>query len=128
MKNFLQISLVPSLVSIVVFPFMVSAFNLACSAFGGLTALLCEISNLLGAVIPILVALGIVYFVWGVVQYVIGDSEEAKKKGRDRMIFGIIGFVVIVGLWGIVYLVSNTFGIGGYSAPSSAQFQGLLPQ
>lgn len=86
----------------------------------GLTNLLCNIHKLLNAVIPVLLALGVVYFVWGVVQYVIADAEEAKKAGRDRIIYGIIGFTIIIGVWGLVTLVINTFGIGAQtiSVPS----------
>ncbi|OGJ03847.1 hypothetical protein A3G06_01540 [Candidatus Nomurabacteria bacterium RIFCSPLOWO2_12_FULL_46_14] len=86
----------------------------SCSAYVGqsnLNAFLCKIGELLNAVIPILIALGVVFFIWGVISYVIGSDEEAKKKGRDRMIYGIIGLVVIVGLWGLVRLVTNTFGL-----------------
>ncbi|HEY4502969.1 MAG TPA: pilin [Candidatus Paceibacterota bacterium] len=85
----------------------------------------CRISTLLNSVLPVLVALGVVYLVWGVVQYVIGDSDEAKKKGKDKIIFGIIGLVVIVGLWGLVYIVLDTFGLGGDAAPSN--LNNLLP-
>jgi len=46
-----------------------------------------------------LLALGVVYFVWGVVTYVIASDEEAKKTGRDRIIYGIIGLAVIIGVW-----------------------------
>ncbi|KKS04695.1 MAG: hypothetical protein UU82_C0010G0020 [Candidatus Nomurabacteria bacterium GW2011_GWC2_41_8] len=84
----------------------------------GLGGILYNISKLLNLIIPVLLSLGVVYFVWGVVRYVIGDSEEAKKKGRDRMIYGIIGLTVITSLWGLVNIVVETFGIGGASAPS----------
>ena len=47
-------------------------------------------------------------------QYVIAGGEEAKKKGRDRVVYGIIGLAIIVGLWGAVNLVVTTFDIGGY--------------
>jgi len=72
---------------------------------------LCRIGSILNSVIPILIVLGVVYFVWGVVSYVMASEEEAKKKGRDRMIYGIIGLVVIVGMWGLVSIVTNTFGL-----------------
>jgi len=77
----------------------------------GLGGIILQFSNLLNAIIPLLIMLGVVYFVWGVVQYVIGDEEEAKKKGKDRMIFGIIGFAVIIGMWGLVGLVVRTFDL-----------------
>jgi hypothetical protein len=73
--------------------------------------ILCRIAYLLRAIIPILLGLGVVYFVWGVVQYVINGDDEARKKGQARMVYGIIGLAIIVGLWGIVALVVNTFGL-----------------
>jgi len=73
--------------------------------------LLCKFSEILNAVLPVLIALGIVYFVFGVISYVIGSDEEAKKKGRDRIIYGVIGLAVIVGVWGLVAILKNTFGL-----------------
>jgi len=76
-----------------------------------LQSLLCKFNELLGALLPFLIALGVVYFVWGVITYMIAADEEAKSAGRDKIIYGIIGLVVIVGLWGLVRLVTNTFGL-----------------
>jgi hypothetical protein len=77
---------------------------------GTLFGVLCIIGTFMGAVVPVLIALGVIYFVWGVVSYVIASDEEAKKAGRDRMIFGIIGLAVIIGMWGLVNILGNTFG------------------
>lgn len=74
-----------------------------------ITTLLCKISGILNAIIPVLVTLGVVYFVWGVITYVISSDEEAKKTGRNRIIYGIIGLAVIIGMWGLVTLLRNTF-------------------
>ncbi len=82
------------------------------SATGGtLLGLACRLGQVLNAVVPLLIALAVVFFVWGVVMYVVASDEEAKTKGRDRMIYGIIGLAVIVGLWGLVNLLGNTFGL-----------------
>ena len=72
---------------------------------------LCKIANILNKVIPVLIVLGVVYFVWGVVQYIMTGDEAKKKEGRTKMIYGIIGLVVIVAMWGLVFMVKNTFGI-----------------
>ena len=58
-----------------------------------------------------MIALGVVYVVWGVITYVVSGDEEAKSKGRDRMIYGIIGLAVIIALWGIVKILTNTFNV-----------------
>ncbi len=89
---------------------------------GTIQAVICKIGEIMNTLIPILIVLGVVYFVWGVISYMIGSDEEAKKKGRDRVIYGIIGLVVIVGMWGLVKIVTNTFGLnnqagGGIQTP-----------
>jgi hypothetical protein len=93
-------------------PVMALAFITdVCAPFTGLSKLLCTVHQLLTSLVPVLVALGVMYFVWGVVRYVIADGEEAKEKGRDIMVFGIIGLTVIVGLWGLVNILVQTFDL-----------------
>jgi len=81
------------------------------SQSGTLFGLLCRLGQLFNAVVPVLIALGVLYFVWGVITYVISSDEEAKKSGRNRIIYGIIGLAVIIGLWGLVNFLRNTFGL-----------------
>ncbi|MFZ3011718.1 MAG: pilin [Minisyncoccia bacterium] len=82
--------------------------------------LLTGIQQLLNTIIPILILVGVVYFVWGVVKFMIADGEEAKTKGKDQIIYGLIGFTVIIGLWGLVNIVVNSlgFGAGQLNAPT----------
>ncbi len=106
-------------------PFIAQAQGSSCGK-GGLYDILCTIHSLLSAVVPVLVALGVVYFVWGVISYVIADSDEAKTKGRDMMVFGIIGLAVIISVWGLVYILTETFGTEA-PGPSNQYLQNLLP-
>lgn len=124
MKNLLK--LIPILSTFVPLIAFAQFFGNICFGFSGLNFLLCRTNQLFASVLPVLVALGVVYFVWGVVYYFIKDDEEAKKKGRDRIIFGIIGLAVIISVWGLVYILADTFATGDYSAPSG--LQNLLPQ
>jgi hypothetical protein len=96
-----------------------------CPTGASIGGLICQIQQIINSIVPLLIALGVVYFVWGVVAYVIGDDEEAKSKGKDRIIYGIIGFAVIIGLWGFVNIVVRTFDLGGSAAPN---FAGLVTQ
>lgn len=90
----------------------------ACADIEGIGNIICQIHKILNLIIPALIALAVIYFIWGVVQYVIRDSEEAKKKGKDHIIYGIIGLAIVVGLWGVVGLLQNSFGLGGGSPPA----------
>ena len=70
---------------------------------------ICKLNEILGALLPFLIALGVLFFVWGVITYVVAGDEEKKKKGRERMVWGIIGLAVIIALWGLVRILTNTF-------------------
>jgi uncharacterized membrane protein (GlpM family) len=100
-------------------PIWALAANATCSSnlLTPIEGVICTIGKILNTVIPVLIVLGVLYFVWGVVAYVIGNDEEAKKKGRNRIIYGIIGLVVIVGMWGLVNLVTSTFGLSNTGVP-----------
>ncbi|MBP9802847.1 MAG: hypothetical protein KBD14_00870 [Candidatus Pacebacteria bacterium] len=85
-----------------------------CTVFGDdkLSALLCKIGFLINAVIPILISLGVVYFIWGVIQYAIARDEEMKAEGRGAMIHGLIALLVIVSIWGLVNFMKKFIGLG----------------
>ncbi len=53
-----------------------------------------------------------VIFLWGVLEYLRNaNSPEGRKKGQDHMIWGIIGFVIMIGVYGILTILTRTFGI-----------------
>jgi hypothetical protein len=80
------------------------------------------IKNLINSVlVPVLMAIALITFFWGVYKYFIlgADSETERATGRQFVLWGIIGFVVIVSLWGLVAIVGGVFGLQpGGSAPS----------
>ena len=57
--------------------------------------LLCRVALLINTVIPVLISLGVVYFIWGVIHYAIARDEEGKAEGRANMINGLIALLVI---------------------------------
>ena len=67
------------------------------------------ISTNLNIIIPMLMSLGLVYFIWGVVEYVLSGNTEKKEQGQQHMIWGIIGLAVIVSIWGLVGILRNQF-------------------
>ncbi len=74
-------------------------------------------------VIPILIGVGLVWFLYGVIKYITAQgNEEQKGSGRGIMINGIIALVVMVGVWGLVNIIGNTFGVFGGSIPPAPRF------
>jgi len=85
--------------------------NCAMAQPGTIEAFICTIGRILNTLIPILVTAGVVVFIWGIVQYIIGSDEDSKKKGRNKIIWGLVGLVVIVAMWGLVAMVTRSFNL-----------------
>jgi zinc transporter ZupT len=67
---------------------------------------------LIKTVIPFLFSLATAAFIWGVIQYVVNpENEEKRKKGKTYMIWGIFALFVMVSMWGLVGILTGTFGL-----------------
>ncbi len=78
---------------------------------GNLYGLLTVIKTTLNYIIPILITLALIYFISGVIKFVISQNEEERKNSRDHIINGIIGIFVIVAAWTLVRFVGTTLGV-----------------
>lgn len=65
-----------------------------------------------GTLVPFIFAVAFIVFIWGIFTYFIrGGADEGKRdEGKQLMLWGIIGFVVMVSVWGIVNLLANGLG------------------
>lgn len=78
-----------------------------------------KVKDILNLIIGILFVLVTLWFIWGIIQYVMAGGEEAKiKTGKDHMIWGIIGMAVMAGAWGLANVILGTFGVGSENIPS----------
>ncbi len=61
------------------------------------------------SVVPVLFALAFVVFLWGVVQFIMNSADEAERaKGKQFMLWGIIGLFVMFSVWGLVSIIQKT--------------------
>lgn len=68
------------------------------------------LSEISGLFVTVIAGLCVLTFVYGVVKYLYkGDSDSERKKGRDFMLWGIIGLLVFYGVWGIIGILGKTF-------------------
>lgn len=94
--------------------YFLPALALAASA----DSIFAKITDILNSIIPIIIGLAVVYFLWGVFNYVTaGSSDDKKTEARNVMIYGIIAIFVMVSVWGLVNLLVDTFGLDN-SLPS----------
>ncbi len=62
------------------------------------------------SVVPLIYAIAFLMFVIGIVRFFFLGGDEGREKGKAFMIWGVIGFVVMFSVWGIVNLLLTTFG------------------
>lgn len=72
-----------------------------------------KISSIVSALIPFLITIAIIWFIVGVIKFVIAKDDGTKEKGRSVMISGIVGLFVILAVFGLVRVLTNTFSIDG---------------
>lgn len=60
--------------------------------------------------VPVIFALAFLVFIWGIFKYFIqgGHDEEARDSGKNLMLWGLIGFFVMVSVWGLVNILVNS--------------------
>ena len=77
-----------------------------------MSGLLNKISDqIINPIILLLFVLALLYFIWGVARYVIkADSDEQREQGKQHMIWGIVGMIIMVAVYGIIAIIKNTIG------------------
>lgn len=90
----------------------ISAFVPAVALAATVDSVLDKMGNLIGTATPIIVALALLYFFWGLARYILNSGDEEKKaEGRNIMIWGIIALFVMISVWGLVNILANTFSV-----------------
>ncbi len=65
--------------------------------------------------IPFIIGIGFLAFVWGMFQYFIagGANDESREKGKKLMVNATIGFVVIIIFFGFINMLTSSSGLEG---------------
>jgi len=103
MKKFLAVGLATML------PVLSLAQNLVYKPDSGVQGLVTWFQNLLNVAVPIIIALAVVWFLWNVFQFIVKEGED-KDKAKSGMIWGIVAIAVMVSVWGLVGILTSTFG------------------
>lgn len=72
-----------------------------------------EFSN--DVLIPFIIGIGFLAFVWGMFQYFIlgGSNDESREKGRKLMVSATFAFVIIIVFFGFINMLANSSGLEG---------------
>lgn len=71
-------------------------------------SLMGKIYSILASLVPIIVALTLIVFLWGIFQLVRSNSEDAREDAIKVITFGVVALFVMVSVWGLVAILNNT--------------------
>ena len=97
-------------------------------AQGGILGVMDLLIQTFTAIVPILLSLAVLVFLWGVVKFVAhAGDEKAVEEGKTLMVWGMVGLFVMVGVWGIVGYIQSSLGLTSAGLPAYQQQGNVIP-
>lgn len=88
--------------------------SISFAAISNVEGIFTWVMSILNSITTLLMAAAVVYFLYGVFQFIkAGGDEEGKSAGRNKIIYGIIGLFVMGSVYGLVNILTGTFGLTG---------------
>jgi thiol:disulfide interchange protein len=87
---------------------------------GWLTTLGGGMLRIFDVLIPTLIGIALLVFIWGVVVFIAKSGDDkAHEEGRRKMFWGVIILFVLISMWGLVRLLQVLVGVraGAVDAP-----------
>lgn len=70
------------------------------------------ITYIIDPAILLIFSIGFLFFIWGLVVFISNPEDTTKKeKGKQHMIYGIIGMFIMIASHGIINLIVGTFDL-----------------
>ncbi len=70
------------------------------------------VTLIINPIIMLIFASATFLFMWGLVVFMAqSDNAEARKKGLNHMVWGFVGMLIIVTVYGIMTLIAGTIGV-----------------
>ncbi|MBL7053239.1 MAG: hypothetical protein ISS02_01055 [Candidatus Portnoybacteria bacterium] len=75
-----------------------------------------KLVSILDYVFGLALALGIGYIIWGGIGWMTaGGDDEKLTTARKNLLYGLIGILIITGVWTLIRIVTSFFGLGNVS-------------
>ena len=78
------------------------------------------IQYIVNPLIYLLIAVAVIYFLWGVLKFVRNaDNPELRPEGARHILWGVIGIAIMLTVFTFVSVIRNTVGSNQYNATPS---------
>ncbi len=90
------------------------SFQFIPTAEASIVTLMASINRVIvNPLIYFLFALALVYFLYGLLKYLLSpDNEELRTSSKSHMLWGIFGMFIMIAVFGIMNLLLGTLGVG----------------
>lgn len=76
------------------------------------------INGTLDLLVPLLISLAVILFMWGMVVFMANtDNEQARTSGKTKMIWGVVILFVMLSVWGFVEILDTIFNLDRTTVP-----------
>jgi hypothetical protein len=95
-----------------------------------LSDIFAQLAGYLNTALALLMGFAVVAFVYFVIKYFIAPNEggDSRTEASKYLMWSLIGFFVILSMWGIVNVLTNTFDLGSNSPGSWNDIKNLFPK
>jgi len=94
-----------------IFPLALAVFPVFAMARDDIVGKLGIFREIIDALIPIIIGLAVLVFIWGILKYVVAKSDEDQTEARKIIVSGVIILFVMVSIWGLVSLLGETLDL-----------------
>lgn len=86
------------------------------------------VTHLIDPAVKVVFALGLLMFLWGIVEFLWALKDgKVDETGKQHMLWGMVGMLIMVSVYGIIALIMNTFGIDFGTATDVSRIQNVNP-
>ena len=70
-----------------------------------------KLTNIGNVILELLIAFAVIYIVFNVIRFIMQKDDTERSAIRTSILWGIVGLAVIVSIWGLVRILTNTFRV-----------------
>jgi len=97
----------PTTLAVAAIPYIVNAQGSGGPV--GIFAIINQLTTIIQRIVPLLIGIAVLMFLWGILKYVIAKDEDSQKEARNTMLWGIITIFVMVSVWGLINILVDSF-------------------
>jgi hypothetical protein len=78
---------------------------------GGFNGFIGVIKNAINIILPVIISLAVLFFLWGIFLYVRSNDPGKQEEARMYIIWSLVFIAVMVSVWGLVNILTASFNL-----------------